>query len=139
MNGLYTARAAIRQPAPACCWVVEHRMLAGVDDLYTARATILQLAWASCGVVAHRMLAGVDDLYTARAAIRQPALAGCGLVAHRKLAGVDDLYTARCSHPAADLLLAVGGTCVPLALAEALLYAGRHQAAGSCRLLVVGP
>ncbi len=60
-----------------------HRRLAGVDDLYTARAAIRQPAPAGCGVVAHRRLAGVDDLYTALAAIRQPAPAGCGVVAHR--------------------------------------------------------
>ena len=48
-----------------------------MDDLYTARAAIQQPAPAGCGVVAHRKLAGVDDLYTARAAIRQPAPAGC--------------------------------------------------------------
>ncbi len=121
MEELYTARAAILQPAPACCWVVAHRKLAGVDDLYTARAAIWQPAPAGCGMVEHRKLAGVDDLYTALAAIlhpapascgvvahrkhaggndlyaaiRQPALAGCGVVAHRKLAGGDDLYAAR--------------------------------------------
>ncbi len=44
-----------------------------------------------------------------------------------------------CSHPAADFLLAVGGTCAPLAVAEAQLYAGHCLTAGSCRLLVVGP
>ncbi len=43
----------------------------------TARADIRQPAPAGCGVVAHRRLAGVDDLYTAAAAIRQPAPAGC--------------------------------------------------------------
>ena len=68
-----TARAAIRQPAPAGCEVVAHRKLAGVDDDYTARAAIRQPAPAGCGVVAHRKLAATDDLYTARAAIRQPA------------------------------------------------------------------
>ena len=36
--------------------------LAGVDDLYTARAAIRQPAPAGCGVVAHRRLADVDDL-----------------------------------------------------------------------------
>jgi hypothetical protein len=74
-------------------------------------------------VVAHRKLAGVDDLYTARAAIRQPAPACCGVVAH----------SPRCSHPAAD------GTYAPLAVAEALLYAGHCLAAGSCRLMTYGP
>ena len=66
------------------CWMAAHSRLAGVADLYTARAAIRQPAPAGCGVVAHRRLAGVDDAsynYTARAAIRQPAPAGCGLVA----------------------------------------------------------
>ncbi len=58
MDDFYTLRAAIRQPAPAGCWVAAHRRLAGVDDLYTARAAILQPAPAGCGVVAHRRLAG---------------------------------------------------------------------------------
>ncbi len=71
----YTARAAIRQPALAGCWVVAHRRLAGVDDNYTARAAIRQPAPAGCGVVAHRRLAGVDDLFTARAAIWRPVCA----------------------------------------------------------------
>ena len=39
-NNLYTAAAAIWQPAPAGCGVVAHRRLAGVDDDYTARAAI---------------------------------------------------------------------------------------------------
>ncbi len=72
MDDDYTARAAIRQPAPAgfpaSCWVVAHRRLAGVDDDYTARAAIRQPAPAGfpacCGVVAHRRLAGVDDVTT---------------------------------------------------------------------------
>ena len=51
-----------------CCGVVAHRKLAGVDDLYTARAAIWQPALISCEVVAHRRLVGVDDLYTALAA-----------------------------------------------------------------------
>ncbi len=72
VGDLYTARAAIRQPAQAVCGVVEHRKLAGVDDSYIAGSR----PGPAAGVVAHRTLAGVDDLYTARAAIRQPALAG---------------------------------------------------------------
>ncbi len=44
-----------------------------------------------------------------------------------------------CSHPATDLLPAVGGTFAPLAVAEALLYAGHFLAAGSCRLLLFVP
>ena len=78
MDDLYTARAAIRQPARAGRGVVAHRKLAGTDDLYIARAAISQPARAGCGVVAHRKLAGADDLYTARAANRQSARAGCG-------------------------------------------------------------
>jgi hypothetical protein len=54
--------------------LVAHRKLAGVHDLYTARAAIRQQAPAGCRVGAHRKLAGVHDLYTARAAIRQPDL-----------------------------------------------------------------
>ena len=41
-----------------------YRKLAGVDDLYTAWAAIRQPAQAVCGVVAHRKLAGVDDRNT---------------------------------------------------------------------------
>ena len=70
MDDDYTARAAIRQQAPAGCWLAAHRRLAGVYDLYTARTAIRQPAPAGCGVVAHRRRAGVDvDHYTARAAI----------------------------------------------------------------------
>ena len=60
------------------------------DDDYTALAAILRLAPAGCWVVVHRRLAGVNDDYTVRAAIRQPALTGCRLAAHRRLVGVDD-------------------------------------------------
>ncbi len=63
------------------------RRLAGVDDDYTARVAIRQPAPAGCWVVAHRRLAGVDDLYTTAAAIRQPAPAGCEVVVHRSLLG----------------------------------------------------
>ena len=64
-----------------------------MDDLYTARAAIRQPALAGCGVMEHRKLAGVNVLYTARAAIRQPAQAGCCMEEHRKLAAMDNLYT----------------------------------------------
>ncbi len=53
--------------------MVAHRKLAGVGDLYTARAALRQPAPAGGWSVAHGKLAGVDDLYTARAAIRQQA------------------------------------------------------------------
>jgi hypothetical protein len=39
-----------------------HRKLAGVDELYTALAAIRQPALAGCWMAAHRKLAGVDDL-----------------------------------------------------------------------------
>ena len=56
----YTALAAILRPAPAGCWVVAHRRLAGVDDLYTAAAAIRQQAplrpaagwWCTGGLLA---------------------------------------------------------------------------------------
>ncbi len=47
-----------------------------MDYLYTAWAAILQPAPAGCRGVAHRKLAGADDLYTARAANQQQAPAG---------------------------------------------------------------
>ena len=81
MDDDYTARAAIRQPAPAGCWVAAHSRLAGVDDDYTARAAIRQPTPAGCWVAAHRRLDGVDDDYTARAAILQLAPAGCWMAA----------------------------------------------------------
>jgi len=127
---------------PALRW---KRKLAGVDDLCTARAAIRQPAPAGCGVVAHRRLAGVDDDYTARAAIRQPAPAGCWVVVHRRLAGVDDLYTARAAIrrpvcatcrrgsstvfgplPGSRLLPAVGGCASTCAMPQATRLAALH-------------
>ncbi len=128
MDDDYTARAAIRRPAPAGSRVAVHRRLAGVDDLYNARAAIRQPAPSGCWVVAHRRLAGVDDLYTALAAIRQPASAGCCVVVYG-------------TQPSGGRPLAGSwaGTCAPLAVVEALLYSGHFLAAGSCRLLAVAP
>ncbi len=54
MDDLYTARAAIRQPAPAGCWVAVHRRLAGVDNDYTALAAIWQPAPACCCIMGRR-------------------------------------------------------------------------------------
>ncbi len=64
MDDLYTALAAIRQPA-----------LAG-----TTLAAIRQPALAGCGLVAHRKLPAIE---------LQAMDAG---MAHMKLAGIDNLY-----------------------------------------------
>ncbi len=75
MDDLYTAAAAIRQPAPASCWEVVHRRLAGVDDDYTARAAIRQPAPAGCGVVAHHLPS--RKFYCILATAWQPAVGCC--------------------------------------------------------------
>ena len=116
MDDDYTARAAIRQPAPAGCGVVAHRRLAGVDDDYTARAAIRQSAPAGCGVVVHRRLAGVDDLYTARAAIRRPVCATC-----RR--GSSTVFGPL---PGSRLLPAVGGCASTCAMPQATRLAALH-------------
>ncbi len=77
VDDLYTARAAIRQPAPAGWWRHRGSLLAWT----VTTSTLHGLPSGSrlrpgCGLVAHKKLAGLDDLYTAWAAIRQPAQAG---------------------------------------------------------------
>ncbi len=102
-----------------------------MDDLYTARAAIRQPAPACCGLAAHGRLAGVDDLFTALAAIRQPASAGCCVVVYgtqpsggRPLAGC---WAGTCAPLAVvEALLYSGhflaaGSCRLLAVASPLL------------------